>query len=55
MQQQSVRPTAAQNEVPVMQKLPYASPTVTFVPLKLDERVGKEATKGTFSVPVGCC
>ena len=39
MQQRNVPPTAAQSEAPVTQKLPYAPPKATFIPLKLEERL----------------
>jgi hypothetical protein len=39
MQQRNVPPTAPQSEAPVTQKLPYAPPKATFVPLKLEERL----------------
>jgi hypothetical protein len=38
MENKNIQPTAPQSEAPVTQKLPYASPTATFVPLKLEER-----------------
>jgi len=41
MEQQTVPPTAPQTAPPVTQKLPYAPPKVTFVPLKLEERLVK--------------
>jgi hypothetical protein len=39
MQRRNVPPTAARSEAPVTQKLPYAPPKATFVPLKLEERL----------------
>ena len=39
MENQQPQPTAPQSEAPVTQKLPYAPPTATFVPLKLEERL----------------
>ena len=39
MEQLNVTPTAPQSEAPVTQKLPYAPPKATFVPLKLEERL----------------
>ena len=39
MKQQTVPSTAPQTAAPVTQKLPYAPPTATFVPLKLEERL----------------
>ncbi len=39
MEQRNVPRTAPQSEAPVAQKLPYAPPKATFVPLKLEERL----------------
>jgi hypothetical protein len=39
MEQQNMPSIASQNEAPVTQKLPYAPPQTTFVPLKLEERL----------------
>lgn len=39
MENQQPQPTAPQSEAPVTQKLPYAPPKATFVPLKLEERL----------------
>ena len=39
MEQLNMTPTAPQSEAPVTQKLPYAPPKATFVPLKLEERL----------------
>ena len=47
MNQQTVPPTAP----PVTQKLPYAPPKATFVPLKLEERL---LACSKLSGPSGC-
>ena len=50
MNQQTVPPTAP----PVTQKLPYAPPKATFVPLKLEERLlacGKVEAGGSGKCP----
>jgi hypothetical protein len=39
MEQQNVTPTAPQSTAPMTEKLPYAPPKATFVPLKLEERL----------------
>jgi hypothetical protein len=58
MQQQNIIPTAPQSQAPVTQKLSYAPPMGTFVPLKPAEALvdaHKSMKKGTFAVPIGCC
>jgi len=39
MEQQAVLPTKPQSESPKTQKLGYAPPKATFIPLKLEERL----------------
>ena len=39
MEQQSVLQPVPQSETPATQELPYAPPQVTFVPLKIEERI----------------
>ena len=39
MQLTNVPPSAPHSQPPVTQKLPYAPPKATFVPLKLEERL----------------
>ena len=39
MEQQTVHSTKPQSESPVIQKLSYAPPKATFIPLKLEERL----------------
>lgn len=41
MEHQNVRPTEPQSIVRVTQKLPYAPPQATFIPLKPEERLQK--------------
>jgi len=39
MEQKRALPTKPQSESPITQKLDYASPKATFIPLKLEERL----------------
>jgi hypothetical protein len=55
MQQRNTHTTAPQSQAPVTQKLSYAPPKVTFVPLKLAEGVADARKSGSFTVPAGCC